>query len=901
MAEQDIIKQRQESVLTFLKKNYNYVIYILLACIVLLAVRIRTLNLPLLKDVTTGSWTLGPDLDPFLFLRYAKYIVAHGSLFAVDTMRYIPIGFNTAEEYILHPLLISWFHNALSIFNFTESVTYSAIIYPVFFFALTVIAFFFLVQIVFTNFLGKKRASIVALISSFFLTIIPVLLPRTIAGIPEKESDAFFFLFATFYFFLLSWNSKTLKKQIIFAVLSALTTLAMALIWGGYIYIFLVISSAVLVATFLGKLDIQKYITFSVWFILSIASMTIISPRYNLINFLVSPSTGIAFLTFLIISVSLLLRTKKISELVSKFKFTKNIPREIISVLIVFIFGILSTSIFISPTFIFSFAKNVMDDLVQPAVSRLIQTVAENRQPFFTEWSGSFGPVISHIPIFFLLFFLGSIYLVFKAIQHLSNKKDKAVLLLSYTYFIFALVFSRYSNSGILNGTGFFSLLIYASAFIVIISSGVYYYYKYTKENNLSDLSKIDFGLVFIIAFFFFGLISARAAIRFVMVLVPPAAAVLAFVIEDLSYGLLKKNRKFLSPIPIISVIVIFLTLFASYSFYAGIKNDASVYGPTAYNQQWQKAMYWVRDSTPQDSVFAHWWDYGYWLQSIGERSTVLDGGNFVSYWNHLMGRYALTGTSNQESAEFLYSHNVTHFLIDSTDIGKYSAFSLIGSDVNYDRQSYLPIFLKDSTQTSETKDSKIYVFTGGAVLDEDIVYEQNGTKIFLPGNKAVIAAVLLEVSQEKVKKVSGVFIYNNNQYIVPLNSWEGSLDSGKTNANSVNSGVFLFPSLISQQGSYGIDNFGALIYLSPRTVNSQLARLYLYDEKNQYFQLAHTEQDFLVAQLKTQNPSFQNDFIYYQGFRGPIKIWQVSYPAGMQVNEEFLSTHYPEEIKVGK
>ena len=54
------------------------------------------------------------------------------------------------------------------------------------------------------------------------------------------------------------------------------------------------------------------------------------------------------------------------------------------------------------------------------------------------------------------------------------------------------------------------------------------------------------------------------------------------------------------------------------------------------------------------NAVFGHWRDYGYWVQTLGERATVLDGGNAKSYWNHLMGRYALTGTSNKEALEFL-------------------------------------------------------------------------------------------------------------------------------------------------------------------------------------------------------------------------------------------------------
>ena len=40
-----------------------------------------------------------------------------------------------------------------------------------------------------------NRANLIALISSLFMIVIPIFLSRTIAGIPEKESAAFFFMF----------------------------------------------------------------------------------------------------------------------------------------------------------------------------------------------------------------------------------------------------------------------------------------------------------------------------------------------------------------------------------------------------------------------------------------------------------------------------------------------------------------------------------------------------------------------------------------------------------------------------------------------------------------------------------------------------------------------------------
>lgn len=43
-------------------------------------------------------------------------------------------------------------------------------------------------------------------------------------------------------------------------------------------------------------------------------------------------------------------------------------------------------------------------------------------------------------------------------------------------------------------------------------------------------------------------------------------------------------------------------------------------------NEQWQEALEWIRTNTPEDEVICNWWDYGYWMQTLGERRTISDG-----------------------------------------------------------------------------------------------------------------------------------------------------------------------------------------------------------------------------------------------------------------------------------
>src|SRR3989338_6581885 len=212
------LEERKEKIFSFLKKNNVILSLILIAVLVWFAVWIRTLNLSSLRDITTGGWTLGPDLDPFLFLRWAKYILANGSLMVHDTMRYVPIGYDTSRELGLLSYMIVWFHKVAVPFG-SASIEQSAALFPAFMFFLTVIAFFFLVRKISLSSLGEVKANITALIASFLFSVVPVFIPRTVAGIPEKESVAFVFLFMAFCFFLYAWDSDKSWKRIVYAFL----------------------------------------------------------------------------------------------------------------------------------------------------------------------------------------------------------------------------------------------------------------------------------------------------------------------------------------------------------------------------------------------------------------------------------------------------------------------------------------------------------------------------------------------------------------------------------------------------------------------------------------------------------------------------------------------------------
>ena len=50
------------------------------------------------------------------------------------------------------------------------------------------------------------------------------------------------------------------------------------------------------------------------------------------------------------------------------------------------------------------------------------------------------------------------------------------------------------------------------------------------------------------------------------------------------------------------------------------------------HNNDWIHAMNWLKHNTPEDAVIASWWDYGYWITTLGERKTLADNSTLIDW-----------------------------------------------------------------------------------------------------------------------------------------------------------------------------------------------------------------------------------------------------------------------------
>jgi len=100
----------------------------------------------------------------------------------------------------------------------------------------------------------------------------------------------------------------------------------------------------------------------------------------------------------------------------------------------------------------------------------------------------------------------------------------------------------------------------------------------------------------------------------------------------------------------------------------------------------YRKAYWWLRDKTPKDSRVMAWWDYGYQITGIGERTTIADGNT----WNHehiaTLG-YCLS--SPTATAHKLIRHLADYVLVWSggyqDDLAKSPHMARIGNSVYQD------------------------------------------------------------------------------------------------------------------------------------------------------------------------------------------------------------------------
>ena len=865
-------------------KKYQWIATIVvLFTLLILSSSIRLSNWDLLTDSTTGE-KIPLALDPYYFLRQAETIVeTDGNLPAIDVMRIGGLGAAWSLEIMPWVIVKMWeMSNIFGDYTLVEVDIFS----PVLFYGIGLILFFILVYVL-TN---SKFAGVLA---SVFLAFSPSYLYRTMAGFSDHEAIGMigFFAMMISFAFAVKYLDKMKRKNYIgaglFGVLVGFFTALTIATWSGVaVFVFMIIPIGILFFWIIKLKDGDCVVKdvgilfYFCWMVFSVVFSVLFGfDADRVIGGFMLGSTGIISLAvfgFIIIDRILIYFGGKI-----KSRYYNEKYRVLYSAGILVVLGIVALP-FVGKNF-FGLLWEVLNRLLNPmwGTSRLEATVAENAQPYLTSWVADTGKAM------FYLFLTGVVFIGFGFVKNVKSIKNKALLLFGFLFMVSGILFSRISPNSVFNGAGIFSLsgLFYLGGLILF----VYLFFKI----YFGCFIDIDSMIIVLFSWMFVMIIVGRSTTRLFFVIAPlTCLCATYFVIMIFKYSWKWRGDEILRVL-IIGLLLVALVTSGSiiYSSYGSVSEQAKYMGPSA-GPQWQRAMEWVRENTSEDSVFAHWWDYGYWVQTLGDRATIADGGHAQGLFNgdHKIGRYMLTTPYPESALSFFKTAGIDYLLIDPTDLGKYPAYSKIGggngSD-EMDRYAAIPVMLADAQQTRETANGTMIVYGGGSYLFEDIVYSQDGRDVFLPAGKAAVVGIIVNLNGNSLEQPKAVYVYNNVQTRIPVRYvYVGGqlIDYGY--------GLDAVIDIIPAFDGSGINQMGAAIYLSQKVSKSLFAQLFLLDDAFGNYpsvEIAHIEDDPVVVAMKAQG-AVVGDFIFYQGFRGPIKIWDVSeVPVETPVYEEFL------------
>ena len=538
-----------------------------------------------------------------------------------------------------------------------------------------------------------------------------------------------------------------------------------------------------------------------------------------------------------------------VSELLKRFKF--NAPMPVISVVLATIFGLIINSIF---KFV-DLNSIIFNILNAGGTSKVDFTTSEVNRAFVMSGNGYFA---SYGYLIFLAIF-GLFVLALNLFKNLESK-SKWIVSLFTAGSISLVLLGNWSSSVNIMKNSYVQFL--SGVFVLFLAYYSYLYYskQYSKISNISNAK-----LLLILAMFIGTGLLARTAVRFVFLFGPAVVILAAYAVDDI-YEHSKKIH--FGKFALILIIAMLSFNLASATFNQNSRMGSGLPG------QWEASMDWI-NTTPEDSVIAHWWDYGYWTQAIGERASIQDGGKpgggFMVY---TLARYGMTHPDPHESLEYFGAHDTTHLLHSSEEIGKYGAFSYLGSDKNDDRQSVIGTF--GLSEINEVRDGDKLTYRGIWYLDEPLV----DGKIIIPVGQGYISEINIYLDENGVYspatakinyqnyqnefEIGCVYIYNTEF------EFEGNL----------NSCVKIVP--ILNKGT--TQELGGLMYLSEKVKDGLFTRLYLNSETIEGFSLVYSDSTPL---------GFVNGRTV-----GPIKIWEIDYPNNLNNVERFLDEAKLPEFK---
>ncbi|MFC1486924.1 STT3 domain-containing protein [Thermoproteota archaeon] len=554
------------------------------------------------------------EFDPHIHYRLTRHMVDNG-LFAwtgwTDMMSWYPTGYDISAA--IYPGLATTaavFYQIANALNLAPAPILSSEIYhpltadPVFNFVVLFPVIMGTLTVLVIYFVGKDfGGKAVGLFSAFFLALSSSYISRTSLGFFDDETVGIFGILLFILFFLRSIDPKrSIKSTVSYAVAGGLSLGYLFASWGAARYSVGIALIFVFVLLVIRRYSTRLLISFGTTFGISLLIATMV-PKLG-VNFLTEPTILAVAGMFLILSIYEV--SRRIATNKQKMMFVFGFIALIIAGFIVLsslgLIGSLEDK-FISVLF-------PGERLGDSPVQQLIQSVQEHRPATWGSFYFDLGIGILFVPI--------GLYFV------LQNPTNRNIFLA-----IFGLTAIYFAGSmarlNLLLAPAV--AILWAVALVQLIKPFV----TILQENPKIPRRKMRFrprvGKEFSAAFII--LMFLLLTVTFVLPTTPNA-----------NYSRVIERAH--SP-----------TTIAASSL--PLKPDKPI-------SDWLDALNWMRVNLPDDAVVLAWWDYGYWITAIGNKTSLADNGTVNSTQIGEIGRTMMSNET--EALKFCRDYDVTHVVV---------------------------------------------------------------------------------------------------------------------------------------------------------------------------------------------------------------------------------------------
>lgn len=187
---------------------------------------------------------------------------------------------------------------------------------------------------------------------------------------------------------------------------------------------------------------------------------------------------------------------------------------------------------------------------------------------------------------------------------------------------------------------------LFNSIFMIFAAIGVWLTFKNILNNSNDKRDMHVFALIIGLLGVYISSAFIRLELYSSISLIILGSVGLSIITKEIFKPDRQENKKVIKSHPktikisfaaIIAILLIVpLTLPANANWISGAKAPPTILnGGSNYNiatTDWLDAMNWLKENTPENSVVASWWDYGYWITTLGERRSIADNATLIDW-----------------------------------------------------------------------------------------------------------------------------------------------------------------------------------------------------------------------------------------------------------------------------